>query len=222
MNDVVVWIVDHSRLTDEVRARLLAEASHPEKERFTQFPRVERADAFLIGRQSIRAQLRAEWDIDEISIGCRRGTGPMLDRSTGIAASISHARGVTVVATARCRVGVDVTRRGSCPARLERLFSCAERGWLETIDHERRELARDRMWAIKEACSKAEGTGLFPLSRLQVPVATRGRTAEVEWECAQVFQTHVFAVAAVSDRPLRVAVRRVGVEKAVRGVAERL
>ncbi len=79
--------------------------------------------------------------------------------------NLSHAGSLAVIALARThRLGVDIEpirplRRRR--ALLDRCFSPAERGRLQTHPHDQRERLFFRAWTAKEAVLKAEGSGIF-------------------------------------------------------------
>ncbi|MBX9602043.1 MAG: 4'-phosphopantetheinyl transferase superfamily protein [Bryobacteraceae bacterium] len=103
-----------------------------------------------------------------------------LDPAEGIFFNVSHSSGQSLIAFARCEVGVDV--EGSRPASdyldiAEQFFADSEVRWLRALPPG--PALQDgflRLWTVKEAWLKATGQGLaIPLAAVRVEFAGMDR-----------------------------------------------
>jgi 4'-phosphopantetheinyl transferase len=172
-NAVHVW---RRRLVPEFEApeRGSALLSEDENERASRF-RVERArSAFIQTRSALRLLLSGYLDESPQSIRFRLTEygKPVLDEAFEFHFNVSHTDGLSLLAFAHRRVGVDVEKIRHQPDALQlarRFFSEREREELENLPAEKLSAAFFLCWSRKESYIKARGEGLsLPLNQFDV------------------------------------------------------
>jgi len=109
---------------------------------------------------------------------------PYLSDVNAIRFSLTHSHGRALIAVARDReVGIDLekVRPEIDVVRLaDRFLSSPDRAFIHGADPERRHERFLNTWVVREAVSKAEGSGLtFPLHRDHVEFVNRGQEARL-------------------------------------------
>lgn len=168
--------------------------SPEERSRACTFRRPEDAERSVLSRGLLRIVLADRLNRDPADLEFfRNGQGkPFLKNGGGLEFNVSHSRDRLLIAVTQKRaVGIDIEFRRSgvhMAAIAERWFSPAERTFFKTADDP--EQVFFDIWAKKEACVKALGTGIFKeLGSFTVPCGkTTGQPVFSE-DRAWVFQS---------------------------------
>lgn len=138
-----------------------------DRRRSTSFRTARRSAGFILGR---------------LLLALMEGQRPVGTSSVSYAGDL-----VVVAAGSRGAFGVDVERWGRMDDRTaRRFFPRAEYRWLSSLPEDVRHRRLATLWAIKEACAKATGTGLrSPLPETGIPLLGWGRHEDLRWELLQ-------------------------------------
>ena len=162
--------------------------SEEERARAARFVRVQDQMAFTLARGGLRAVLARYVGVEpaeiQITIGptgkpallCQQG-GPQLRFN------LSHSHGRMVISVARGReVGIDLeqVRDDRQPLKLaERFYTPAEYEWIKSRPSCDQAAQFFRLWVAKEACVKAQGTGIASIQHCEIVASSSGSRASV-------------------------------------------
>lgn len=192
--DVHLWRVD---LSTELPANLESAVSPDELERAGRFRFEEDRHRHLLSSYAVREVLSRYLGVapGDVPIAIAARGKPYL-KGKGIHFSVSHSRGVAVVAVAGARVGVDVEEMDMAFPHMEvadRFFSEGEAEAIRSeVDHQRRAALFFSYWTRKEALLKASGGGLyedprlFDLSRSRPGEVSRADFKGGKWTIAEL------------------------------------
>jgi 4'-phosphopantetheinyl transferase len=164
---IQVWTISVSSAVrdDESLLRFL---SPEENLRANRFHKPEDHASYIVAHAGVRMILSQHYDIDLASMSFRRSpTGkPLLVHAQGappVHFNLSHSGALVVIAVSRdAEVGIDVEAIDPTLNLDEAGGFCSsvELAWLATLPDDQCLRALYRIWTIKEAMMKAEGSGL--------------------------------------------------------------
>jgi 4'-phosphopantetheinyl transferase len=169
MEDVRVWLIDVRREQPAVDVLSAEERHRAERFRFEADRR-----RYVVAHARLREVLAAFLGADPAALQFDAGQhGKPSLRDSEIEFSLSHSGDLVAIAVSpRQPVGIDVERITTRANLLEvagDAFNAAERAWLYAQPDTDR--AFFRLWTIKEAAMKADGTGLgLPLDQVTIDV----------------------------------------------------
>jgi phosphopantetheinyl transferase len=188
---VVVGATYPQDLDNIALARAMSRLSADECAHIQQTPQRARRVEFVCGRLLLRYTLAQLLGIPSRTLlfGAGHDGKPYLaephsDVATALSFNLSHAGGhILLGVSRRGEIGVDIEVIGDYKAEIaRRYFQENEYHQLEALLPEERARAFYRMWTTKEACLKAQGTGLrHPLRDVQAPLEDVGRSAGASW-----------------------------------------
>ena len=202
-------VPDHAE--EAAARRHLLDAS--ESARLAAFRRAQDRDAYVVAHVSLRRLLaeRLEQDPEAVSLlrePCSHCGGPhgrpyVLGR--GVHFSLSHTRGMVLIALASRPVGIDVETLLDAPV-VDELISQLhpdEAAELAVVPYEARPRAFARCWTRKEAVLKATGVGLNVEPALTYVGTGAQPASQQAWLLADVATEPGYAAAVALRRPDR-------------------
>lgn len=187
------------------RARFYATLSSEEHSRLASFKHTDSSHQFLIARVLLRQQLapRLNQQANAILLDQNKFGRPFVRNAT-IDFNVSHTQGLVAFAVVgHPQIGVDVestTRRGSILDIAERFLHPKEFHTIQTVaDSVAQRALFFRLWTLKEAYVKAEGSGLQrDLKSFNIELAPDGRINLTDLSAAaptlkpQLFHYHLW------------------------------
>lgn len=180
-----------------VQQRCHAWLSEEECARAARFVHVQDRMTFTLARGSLRAVLARYVGVEPAEIQmtiaptgkpallCQQG-GPQL------CFNLSHAHGRMLIAVAKDReVGIDLeyVREDRQPLKLaERFYTPAEYEWIKSWPANDQAAQFYRLWVAKEACVKAQGTGIVSIQHCEIVASSSGIRASVRLPAASAMQ----------------------------------
>jgi len=180
-----------------VQRRCHAWLSEEERARAARFVRVDDRVTFTLARGALRAVLARYVDVEPPEIQIKFGpTGkPALLCQQGgsqLRFNLSHAHGRMLLSVTKDReVGIDLeqVRDDRQPLKLaERFYTAAEYEWIMSWPANDQAAQFYRLWVAKEACVKAQGTGIGSIQHCEIVASSSGLRAGVRLPATSVMR----------------------------------